>query len=100
MFYRAENKFTGEVWEDEEFRAVYEAAITSAKKDLRVEPWQYFVGIRLFTVENAVAIVDDNTGKVHTCYIGKKHYGYVTVTRDAVNTVIYGQGYCEVKREG
>ena len=94
MFYRAENKFTGEVWEDEEFRAVYEAAITSAKIDLRAEPWQYFVGIRLFRVENAVDMVDD-TGKVHSCYIG-----YVTVTRDSVNTVIYGQGYCEVKREG
>ena len=100
MYYRAFSKFTLENWESESFKEVYQAAISGAKAELHSDPDRLFMGIHLFSVEDAVDMVNDYTGDIYTCYLRQRNIGYITVSRSNVTVAMFFRpnGICVMER--
>lgn len=94
MFYQAISK-TGDGWEDNDLAGLCKVAVKSAVMDLRTDLSREFVGIYLYAVDNAVDLVDENTGNEWTYYINKRQIGYINVSRKGV--LMYLDGLCSLK---
>lgn len=100
MYYRAYSKFTCENFESDNMRDVYYAAVKAAKGELHMDSDRLFMGIHLFSFEDAVDMVNDITGDVYTCYLRQKNIGYITVSRENVTIAMFFRpnGICVMER--
>ena len=99
MFYRAINLDTGETWESYEFKHVYYSALHAAKGELYADHDRFMCRVRFTSVDTAIDLYEETTGREWTVYLGEESIGYMNVSDCLVIIAMWGHGFYDIKRE-